>query len=797
MSKLWYEKPAGPWEEAMPLGNGRLGAMVFGRKTSEQIQVNEESMWLGGPVNRINPDFKENLPFVRDLLERGEISKAEALMSEAMSGCPEGMHPYQTLGDLYFFFRGYAEEEVTEYKRELDLERAVSTVSFKVGDTLYKRETFISKPADCMVMRFTAEGSGTVNFSMRMRRASDFDGVAKVGSNGIALYGNLGRCGGCEYRTNMKAVAVGGEFKVLGEHIHVDGAKEVVLYYTADTTNQYLDSESKKALEAYVEAYLAEDRPLDVVVEMNTFERRERQYQAAMQAFLQEKLDARLEKAMAKAYEELLQEHIADYSALYHRFVFELEGADKFENLTTDARLQRMKEGEEDLGLVKLLIDFGRYLTVSGSREGGLPTNLQGIWNKDFMPAWDSKYTININTEMNYWHAESCNLSECHLPLFKLLKKVQKNGRRTAREMYGCRGFVAHHNTDMQGDTAPQDIWIPASYWTLGGAWLSTHIWMHYKYTLDKEFLKEAFPIMAEAALFFVDFLIEKDGYLVTSPTVSPENTYILPSGEQGSCCIGATMDNQILRDLFGGCLKAWKVLGEKAPEGCEIPDVDDIAELMKQIESCMNRLQPTQISEGGRIMEWQQDYEEAEPGHRHISHLYGLYPAGQITVDGTPELAAAARKTLEYRLSHGGGHTGWSRAWIMNHYASLWDGEALYENIRAMLGKSTYPNMFDMHPPFQIDGNYGACAAISGMLAQSSEERTVLLPALPKAFANGSLKGLCLVGNIELSMQWKNGEIITATLQNKRNEEHDITVMYKGETQRVHLNAGESVKIR
>lgn len=274
---------------------------------------------------------------------------------------------------------------------------------------------------------------------------------------------------------------------------------------------------------------------------------------------------------------------------------------------------------------------------------------------------------------MNYWHVVQCNLSECHLPLFELLKKVQKNGRYTARQMYGCRGFVAHHNTDIHGDTAPQDTWYPGSYWVMGGAWLSTHLWSHYCYTQDREFLKEAFPIMAEAALFFVDFLIEKDGYLVTSPSVSPENTYILPNGEKGSCCIGATMDNQILRHLFGDCLSAWETLGEKEYDGCVIDGVEDISELMKQIRECRDRLMPDRISKSGRIMEWMEDYEEADPGHRHISHLYGLYPAGQITVDKTPELAAAARKTLEYRLSHGGGHTGWSRAWIMNHYASLW----------------------------------------------------------------------------------------------------------------------------
>ena len=304
-----------------------------------------------------------------------------------------------------------------------------------------------------------------------------------------------------------------------------------------------------------------------------------------------------------------------------------------------------------------------------------MPATLQGVWNKDFAPAWDSKYTININTEMNYWPAEPCNLSECHEPLFTLVYKLRENGRRTAKEMYGCRGFVAHHNTDMHGDTAPQDIYIPATYWVMGAAWLCTHMWTHYIYTKDTEFLKEAYPCMLEAALFFVDFLQEQDGYLVTNPSVSPENTYILPSGESGACCVGATMDFEILNDLFGACIKASKVLEGESMD-FTIPGVTDVKELPGQLEEILKKLPPIRIDSTGRIMEWMEEYEEAEPGHRHISHLYALYPSEQITVDQTPELAAAARKTLEQRLKNGGGHTGWSRAWIMNHYARLWDGE-------------------------------------------------------------------------------------------------------------------------
>ena len=808
--RLWYEQPAVEWEEALPVGNGRLGAMVYGGTDTEQLQVNEESIWYGGRTERINPDFREKLPEIRRLLDEGKIAEAERLMDKAMTGCPDSMHPYQTLGEIKFTFYGIEKEKVTDYRRTLDLDNAVAVTEFRAGETLYRREIFASGPADCIVIRFTAEGPGTVDFTVRMRRGKFFDGVKRWGRDTIALYGNLGR-GGYEFSAALRARTIGqGEISALGESLDAAGAKEVVLLFTADTT--YHDT--KEQLEAWTAQYRkrffetpergeglperqglcpAEEHFLGLAIRQDIpqYEREEYLCQAALQSMLHEKLKERFERAGKRSYQELLQEHTADYRSLYDRFAFELEGAEAFDRMPTDKRLEQAKAGKADVGLSKLLFDFGRYLTISCSREGGLPATLQGIWNKDFTPPWDSKYTININTEMNYWHVESCNLSPCHLPLFDLLEKVRQTGRRTAREMYGCRGFVAHHNTDIHGDSAPQDIWYPGSYWPMGAAWLSTHLWTHYQYTLDKAFLERAFPVLAEASLFFVDFLIERNGYLVTSPSVSPENTYRLPSGQTGSCCIGATMDNQILRHLFTACLEAWKALGEKAPENYEIPDVEDISGLMKQIEECRSRLRPTQISGSGRILEWPEDYEEVEPGHRHISHLYGLYPAGEITVDGTPELAAAARRTLEYRLSHGGGHTGWSRAWIMNHYASLWDGEAAYENIEKMLGQSTYPNLFDRHPPFQIDGNFGACAAMSGMLAQSSRERTVLLPALPKAWANGSVRGLRLVGNAEIAMTWKEGRLQKAVLH--ADSDYDTNVMYQGKSLRVTLKAGES----
>lgn len=806
MSRLWYRQPAVEWEEALPIGSGRLGAMVYGGVDGEQLQLNEESVWYGGAVSRVNPDFAKNLPKIREYIEEGEIAQAEHLMNVAMSGCPESMHPYQTLGTVSFIFEQIAAlplkrngklgklalpAGVTDYERSLDLDRALCRTVFADRKGRYTREYFASKPADCIVMRFAAEGGAEVTFNARLRRGKAFDGVKKLGEDGILLHGNLGR-GGSEFAMAMRAKALGGSVQVIGETLRVEGAKEVLLYFTADTTWHY-DGKEK---DAFVKDYLGQEKEMPVhwLRELSEMELQEYRCQAALQAFLREKIQERFERVSHRSYEELLEEHIADYQELYRHFSFALEGAEQYDALPTDERLQQAREGAADVGLSALLFDFGRYLTIACSRKGGLPSTLQGLWNKDLFPSWDSKYTININTEMNYWHVESCNLSECHEPLFELLYRVRENGRDVARQMYGCRGFVAHHNTDIRGDAAPQDIWYPGSYWTMGGAWLSTHLWTHYLYTQDKEFLKKAFPVLAEAALFFVDFLIEKDGYLVTSPSVSPENTYILPSGQRGSCCMGATMDNQILRDLFTCCREAWKALGEKAPEGCLIEGVESIEGLMAQIEVCEKRLMPTRISERGTIMEWMEDYKEADPGHRHISHLYGLYPAGQITVDGTPELAEAARKTLEHRLANGGGHTGWSRAWITNHYASLWDGEMAYASIEKMLEISTYPNLFDRHPPFQIDGNFGICAAMSRMLAQSSSERVVLLPALPKAWKSGDVSGMCLAGNAQLDLSWRDGKAVSCRIKAK--SDYDTTVVYGEKKWTVRLKAGESEEL-
>lgn len=792
---LWYTKPAGQWEEALPLGNGRMGAMISGEVRNEKIQLNEESMWYGGYVDRQNPDAHRFLPEIRELLSTGQIQKAQQLMGLTLTGCPNSMHPYQTLGDIYLYMDG--PETPKDYKRALDLNRALATVEYTGDGTVYHREMFISHPADCMIIKLEARGRKKINFTARLDRQKQFDGVGKVGKDCIQLWGNLGRGGG-EFSMLLAAKTEGGRVRTLGESLIVENADIAYLYFRGDTTYQY-SSEEKAEYVAYIT-----ERPMEPLPELwnewNYYEQQEYRYQQALRMFLLNKQLEYVRKAMQTGYEQLKQEHMADYGSLFDRMELRLEAEDR-NALPTDLRLEQVAE-KEDLQLVNLLFDYGRYLLIACSRKEGLPATLQGLWNKDFQPPWDSKYTININTEMNYWPAEPCNLSECHMPLFGLLKKVQKRGRKTAREMYGCRGFVAHHNTDMHGDTVPQDLWIPATYWPMGGAWLSTHIWTHYQYTRDKRFLAEYFSVLAEAALFFVDYLVEKEGYLVTNPSVSPENSYRLPDGETGACCVGATMDYQILRDLFSFCIEAWKELEEaidpdhKELKGVlwqglhQVPDMPAPGELVTQLRKMLDMLPPTRIDSTGRIMEWMEEYEEPEPGHRHISHLYGLYPSDQITVDGTPQLAQAAARTLEERLAHGGGHTGWSRAWIINHYAKLWQGDAAYENICRMLEQSTYPNLFDKHPPFQIDGNFGVCSSIAQMLVQSTQERVVLLPALPEAWSSGSVRGLRVVGGAALDMEWKNGELVSFSMTALG--ARDYLVKYREQDISLHLEAEE-----
>ena len=762
MSILWYTKPAAEWEEALPLGNGRLGAMIAGNLREERIQVNEETIWYGGWEDRLNPDARENLPKLRELVRQGRISEAERLIRLAFISGPDGQRGYQTLGDIEMkYLNDPSQEECTAYRRELDLDRAVCRVQYEnAKKEAFERTCFISRPADCMVLHLRAP-KGKVSVEVMLNRAKYFDRTGKVNDHTIYLSGNLGK-NALEFAMCLSAKATGGRVYTMGHTLVIEEADEAVLYFGADSTFRY----------AKEEAAAWEPRVQDV---------------------LAEKITEKLERAIAQEYGDLLAEHEKDYRSFYGRVALSLPEKEENAALPTDERLQKMTHGGTDEGLAKLLFDYGRYLLIECSRPGDLPATLQGIWNKDFMAPWDSKYTININTEMNYWPAEVCALPECHTALFDLIERMREHGRSIARRMYGCRGFMAHHNTDIYGDCAPQDNWIPATIWVMGAAWLCTHLWMHYSYTQDLEFLKQAYPVMAEAALFFVDFLEEKDGYLVTNPSLSPENVYILPSGEQGCCCMGATMDMEILRELFTGCKKAAELLGD-AVDAVEIPDVSDVRELQNEINAALEKLPPIRIDSTGRVMEWMEEYKEAEPGHRHVSQLYGLYPSDQITMDGTPELAAAAAETLRVRLANGGGHTGWSRAWIINFYAKLWDGGKAWENICQMLTKSTYANLFDRHPPFQIDGNFGVTAAIAQMLVQSREHKIILLPALPKAWDHGEVNGLRLVGNASIALAWENGKLTRCAVT--ADQAYEGEVVYGEMRCTVKLKKGETVML-
>lgn len=726
-----FLEPAKCWEEALPLGNGKIGAMLFSEVGEERIQLNEESVWYGGLMDRNNPDARTHLQEFRDDIFEGRIKEATELAINAFSGTPQGMRPYQNLGDLTIYSDGGV---VKDYERSLDLSEAVHRVRYRIGSCHYTREQFISAPDNVLVMRYTTDAPQGIGMTPLMTRARFYDYSGKAAENTIMLGGNLAK-EGYDFCMMLRAKTVGGSCKVLGERLVIEGAREVLLFFTAGTT--------------FKEGKLKE-RLLDC-----------------------------LDRAEHREYEVLLARHVADYKSYYDRVKLELGKSSEKKPGTAQTSSEAVDE-TESVTFAERYFNFGRYLMICSSRPGTLPITLQGLWNKDYLAPWDSKYTININTEMNYWPAESCNLSECHLPLFEHLERMLPNGQRTAEVMYGCSGFVAHHNTDIWGDTAVQDIWVPASYWVMGAAWLCTHQWTHYLYTKDVAFLRKAYPVMREAAKFFLDFLVEKDGKLLTCPSVSPENTYILPNGQQGCLTAGATMDNQILRDLMTQCIRAAEILEIEEP-------------LAKDFATVIEKLPQNQIGKYGQLMEWSEDYEEAEPGHRHISHLYGLHPSHQITPDGTPELARAAEVTLQRRLANGGGHTGWSRAWIINMYARLFRGEEAHENLIQLFQRSTLPNLFDNHPPFQIDGNFGAIAGMVEMLVQSSEERTLLLPALPAAWSSGRVSGIRMVGGAVIDMVWRDGRLTECVVTAEKNIETKL--VYNHEERTVVLAAGEKYK--
>ena len=726
---LWYDHPAEEWTQALPLGNGRLGAMIYGKPFEGHICLNEESMVYGGPIDRINKDAGKNLPIIRKLLKEGHIAEAEELEVYALSGTPQSQRPYQMLCDLNYSIC-HTEEAVTQYHRELNLQTGICKTSFLQGNTNYNMESLISKDEDLMIISISSSNPQGLSMSLLLTRGRFYSHTGKLDDQMIFLDGNLGD-GGSNFCIAVKAVTDTGTVQVIGEHLVIRNAGQVILYINGVTT------------------YPLRKKQIN---DCNTY------------------LKKQLAPYSLEQYDAILKNHELSHREVYDRSVLTLtEKSTSKSVLPTDVQLQSRNTEDVD-SLLELYYSYGRYLLSECSQPGGLPANLQGIWCEGITPTWDSKYTININTEMNYWPADMCNLSETAQPLFDHLERVAENGKRTAELMYGCRGFVCHHNTDVWADTAPQDLAKFATYWVMGGAWLCTHIWSHYQYTMDKDFLRRMLPILKEAVLFFSDYLSEDRGELVVSPSLSPENTYIRPDGQIGSICMGCTMDAAILRDLFSQYLKSCGILNEP------------IDPLQEKIAEMIPRLSPYRIGKYGQLMEWREDYEDWEPGHRHVSHLYGLFPSDQIDIQDTPELAAACRVSLERRIQNGGGHTGWSSAWLVNLLARLKDGDKALHYLEILLSDLSAPNLFDMHPPlsrisgipwvFQIDGNFGGISGIAQMLLQSQKGKLRFLPALPNRWKKGSITGLKAEGGFILDIYWDENQLIKAELLSEAGEE-------------------------
>jgi alpha-L-fucosidase 2 len=728
---LWYAQPAKTWVEALPIGNGNIGGMVYGGIEEELIQLNEKSLWSGEVQSADNPEAFHYLPEVQKLLFEGKYVEAQALAYEKLVCKGQGTNKgrgangtygcYQTLGDLKINFENHT--RVREYRRELDLTSAVAKVSYRIEDATYTREIFASAPDQVMVVRLTCDKPGKLNFRVALSR-QECASTQVIAPNELVMSGQLFENRGVKFFTKLHVTHQGGQVHAKDGSLQVDGADEVCLLLSAVTNF------------------------------------RKQAHETLSQKQIQE--------AVKKTYSQLRNAHIADYQTLFKRATFSLKG-DLQHKLPTDVRLERVKQGFTDPELFALYFQYGRYLLISCSRPKTLPTNLQGMWANQIQTPWNCDYHTNINLQMNYWPAEVTNLSDCHKPLFDFIKTLKEPGSKTAKIHYNARGWVVHWATNIWGFTSPGELpkWglFPAA-----SGWLCQHLWEHYAFNQDKKFLQDVYPLMKEAALFYLDFMVEHPtkGWLVTSPSSSPENTFKTADGQVANLCIGPSMDTQIIWDLFSNTIKASKILGLDR-------------EFRAQLKAAKLRLAPQQIGKFGQLQEWLEDFEEVDPGHRHISHLFAVYPGRQISARKTPDLAKAAMISLERRLQHGGGHTGWSRAWIINLFARFGSSEKAYENLVTLLAKSTLANLFCDHPPFQIDGNFGGTAGIAEMLLQSHEGEINLLPALPVAWPEGFYKGFRARGGIEVDVEWKDGEIQKVDLRPTKDGIYNIR-MPKGQ---------------